>query len=98
MSDQAALQGTWRAVDARARMSNEPAMIIDGMVDRGTVEFTDTTITLRALGNADIATYSFAVDTVAVPHRIRMVNAALPDSGRWVGIYQISGDTLRLSL
>ena len=94
--DLEALQGTWRVVDARARMSNEPAMIIDGLVDRGTVEVSGTTITLRQLGNTDLASYSFTLDTTVVPRRIRLIDQR--DSARWTGIYRVSRDTLRLSL
>jgi uncharacterized protein (TIGR03067 family) len=79
-------------------MSNEPAMIIDGIVDRGTVEFSGDTITMRQLGHADLAKYSFTLDTLAAPRRIRMFDATATDSARWVGIYRIARDTLRLSL
>lgn len=92
-----ALQGRWRVIDARARMSNEPAMIIDGVHDRGTVEFSGDTIRLRQLASDD-AVYTFTLDTVASPRRIRMINAKVADSAKWTGIYRISGDTLRLSL
>lgn len=97
-SDLDRLQGTWRVVDARARMSNEPAMIIDGMVGRGTVVFLGTQVTMRELGDSDRATYEFRLDTIAKPRRIHLVDPAVPDSARWAGIYRISGDTLRLSL
>jgi uncharacterized protein (TIGR03067 family) len=97
-SDQDVLQGAWRAIDARARMSNEPAMIIDGIVDRGTVEFIGSTIVMRQLGNTDAATYSYTLDTLTRPRRIRLFDATMPDSGKWTGIYRINGDTLRLSL
>jgi uncharacterized protein (TIGR03067 family) len=95
---QSALQGTWRIIDARARMSNEPAMTIDGMVGSGSVEFDGRTIRMRALGHGDVMTYSFTIDSSLSPRRIRMVDPTVPDSGRWVGIYRITGDTLRLSL
>jgi uncharacterized protein (TIGR03067 family) len=95
---QTPLQGTWRVIDARARMSNEPAMTIDGMVGSGSVEFDGKTIRMRALGHGDVMTYSFTIDSSASPRRIRMVDGAAPDSGRWVGIFRITGDTLRLSL
>ena len=98
LSDQSALQGSWRVADARARMSNEPAMLIDGMVGTGTVEFASDTIRMRGLGHGDVLAYAFTLDTAATPRRIRMVDAAAPDSGRWVGLYRVSGDTLRLSL
>jgi uncharacterized protein (TIGR03067 family) len=98
LSDRDALEGRWRVADARARMSNEPAMIIDGMIGTGTVEFTGDTIRMRGLGHGDALTYSFTLDSATTPRRIRMVDAAAPDSGRWVGIYRVSGDTLRLSL
>ena len=98
VGDQETLQGIWRVTDARARMSNEPAMIIDGMVDVGTVEFSGDTIVMRQLGHGDVMTYRFTLDARAVPRRIRMVDPGAADSGRWVGIYSVSGDTLRLSL
>ena len=69
--DHDALQGVWRVIDARARMSNEPAMIIDGLVDRGTVEFRGDTIILRQLGSGDRAVYLFSLDTAGRPRRIR---------------------------
>src|SRR6185436_1784534 len=97
-SDLDALRGSWRVIDARARMSNEPGMIIDGLVDRGTVEFSGDTITMRQLGNTDLASYAFVLDTVASPRRIRMVDSTTPGGVRWTGIYKITGDTLRLSL
>ena len=98
LNDLEALQGTWRVVDARARMSNEPAMIIDGLVDVGTVQFIGNTITMRQLGNADLASYAFTLDTLASPRRIRMIDTLAPDSAKWVGIYRVARDTLRLSL
>jgi uncharacterized protein (TIGR03067 family) len=97
-SDVETLQGTWRVIDARARMLNEPAMIIDGMVGRGTIIFTGHQVTMRELGDSDRATYEFTLDTMAVPRRIRLVDPTVADSGRWTGIYRIRGDTLRLSL
>ena len=96
--DRTALQGTWRVVDARARMSNEPAMIIDGLVDRGTVEFAGDTVTIRQLANADWARYEFRLDTITSPRRILLSDRAAADGGRWTGLYRISRDTLRLSL
>jgi uncharacterized protein (TIGR03067 family) len=98
IGDLEALQGVWRVTDARARMSNEPAMIIDGMVDRGSVQFSGGTITMRQLGHGDVMSFRFTLDTRATPRRIRMYDATAPDSGRWVGIYSLRGDTLRLSL
>lgn len=95
-ADRDVLQGTWRVVDARARMSNEPAMIIDGLIDRGTIAFNGDTVTMRQLGNTDLAAYAFTLDTAASPRRIRLVGQI--DSVRWTGIYRITGDTLRLSL
>lgn len=95
---QTPLQGTWRVIDARARMSNEPAMNLDGMVGSGTVDVAGRTIIFRGLGHGDAGRYSFTLDSTATPRRIRMVDATAPDSGRWVGIYRITGDTLRLSL
>jgi uncharacterized protein (TIGR03067 family) len=98
LSDNAALEGTWRVVDARARMSNEPAMIIDGLIDRGTVEFTESTVTMRQLPHADLMTHPFSLDTLSVPRRIRMTDTTATDGGKWIGLYRVSGDTLRLSL
>jgi uncharacterized protein (TIGR03067 family) len=98
LNDQDALQGTWRVTDARARMSNEPAMNIDGLVDRGTIEFAGTRVTMRQLGNTDAATFEFTLDTLASPRRLRLFDVARPDCGKWTGIYRISGDTLRVSL
>jgi uncharacterized protein (TIGR03067 family) len=98
LADRDALDGRWRVADARARMSNEPAMLIDGMVGTGSVEFSRDTIRMRSLGHGDVLTYSFTLDSAASPRRIRMVDAAAPDSGRWVGLYRVNGDTLRLSL
>jgi uncharacterized protein (TIGR03067 family) len=97
-ADQDVLQGTWRVVDARARMSNEPAMIIDGLIDRGTIEFAGTRVTMRQLGESDFASYDFTLDTLASPRRLRMIDLAARDSARWTGIYRVSRDTLRLSL
>ena len=79
-------------------MSNEPAMIIDGMVDRGTIEFAGNRVTMRELGHADVATFEFTLDTLVSPRRIRMIDPSTADSARWTGIYRLSGDTLRLSL
>jgi uncharacterized protein (TIGR03067 family) len=98
LADDAALQGTWRVADARARMSNEPAMIIDGLIDRGTVEFRDSTITMRQLPHADFMMHAFSLDTVTFPRKIRMIDTTAADGGKWVGLYRVSGDTLRLSL
>jgi uncharacterized protein (TIGR03067 family) len=92
------LQGRWRIADARARMSNEPAMIIDGLVDRGTIEFTGNTVTMRQLPHVDLASFTFTLDTLVSPRRLRMIDATAADSARWTGIYRITGDTLRLSL
>jgi uncharacterized protein (TIGR03067 family) len=96
--DRDALQGTWRVIDARARMSNEPAMIIDGLVDRGTVEFRGDTVILRQLGSGDRAVYIFNLDTARRPRQIRLVDPTAADSGRWTGLYRVASDTLRLSL
>src|SRR5437868_15317832 len=71
------LQGTWRVSDARARMSNEPAMIIDGMVDVGTIEFAGNKVIMRQLGNADLETYEFTLDTSASPRRIRLIDISV---------------------
>jgi uncharacterized protein (TIGR03067 family) len=98
LADLDVLQGSWRVIDARARMSNEPAMVMDGIVDRGTVQFIGNTITMRQLGNTDLASYSFTLDTIASPRRIRMIDSAAADGARWVGIYRVARDTLRLSL
>jgi uncharacterized protein (TIGR03067 family) len=98
LSDNAALEGTWRVVDARARMSNEPAMIIDGLIDRGTVEFTGNTVTMRQLPHGDFMVHSFSLDTLGSPRRIRMIDTTAADGGKWIGLYRVSGDTLRLSL
>ena len=92
------LQGIWRVADARARMSNEPAMIIDGLVDRGTIEFSANAVTMRQLPHADLASFTFTLDTLASPRRLRMIDTTAADSARWTGIYRITGDTLRLSL
>jgi len=97
-TDQDALQGSWRVTDARARMSNEPAMNIDGLVDRGTIEFVGNKVTMRQLGNADLVTYEFTLDTLASPRRLNLIDPTAPDSAKWTGIYRISGDTLRVSL
>src|SRR3954466_13653840 len=86
--DLAALQGSWRVVDARARMSNEPAMNIDGLVDRGTVEFNGNVLTMRQLPHVDLASFSFTLDTLALPRRIRLVDQR--DSAKWTGIYRVS--------
>ena len=92
------LQGLWRVTDARARMSNEPPMIIDGLVDRGTIEFRGNTVTMRQLPHVDLASFTFTLDTIASPRRLRMVDTTAADSAKWTGIYRIIGDTLRLSL
>ena len=98
LSDDLAIQGTWRVVDARARMSNEPAMIIDGLIDRGTVEFTGSTVTMRQLPHGDLMVHAFSLDTLAALRQIRMIDTTAADSGKWVGIYKVTGDTMRLSL
>jgi uncharacterized protein (TIGR03067 family) len=98
VTEQDALQGAWRVIDARARMSNEPAMNVDGIVDRGTIEFDGSRVTMRQLASADLASYEFRLDTVASPRRLRMFDPAVPDSAKWIGIYRLSGDTLRVSL
>ena len=97
-TDLDALQGTWRVTDARARMSNEPAMILDGDVGVGTVQFIADTVILRQLASTDLARFTFTLDTVSRPRRIRLVDGERPDSARWVGLYMVVGDTLRLSL
>jgi uncharacterized protein (TIGR03067 family) len=98
LSDDAAIQGTWRVADARARMSNEPAMIIDGLIDRGTVEFSENTVTMRQLPHGDVLVHTFSLDTLGSPRRIRMIDTTAADGGRWTGLYRVTGDTLRLSL
>jgi uncharacterized protein (TIGR03067 family) len=97
-SDYDALQGTWRVTDARARMSNEPAMNIDGLVDRGTIEFSGDTVIMRQLGHADLASFAFILDTTVAPRRLRMFDATATDSAKWTGIYHVAGDILRVSL
>lgn len=98
LSDDAALQGTWRVVDARARMSNEPAMIIDGLIGRGTVEFRDSTVIMRQLPHADFAAHPFFLDTLTFPRQLKMIDTTASDGGKWIGLYRVYGDTLRLSL
>src|SRR3954464_7914048 len=81
-SDYEALQGSWRVTDARARMSNEPAMNIDGLVGRGTIEFSGNKVTMRQLGNADLVTYEFTLDTLASPRQLKTVDVSRADSSR----------------
>ncbi|MBZ5724292.1 MAG: TIGR03067 domain-containing protein [Acidobacteriia bacterium] len=80
--DRAALQGTWRAIEATSNGDPPPA----GMLEKLTLVFAGEKVSI--MGKAPTG---FKIDTSFQPAHIDFLN-----SRHQVGIYELKGDTLKL--
>jgi uncharacterized protein (TIGR03067 family) len=97
-SDQEALQGVWHVAQWTARNVGQAPITLGDTVDLGTITFAGNEVTMRIIGLGDSHSFTFTLDTLASPRRIRLVGEGSIKGDQWSGIYRVGGDSLRLAL